>query len=100
MVRAVKRHENGFISNPVVLGPNATVREVLDIKHRYGFSGIPVTGRLAMFPYFPFDDEIDSIHNLRSSEQRVLAGRVNCGDFLCSEFAYFRICLRLFDRLS
>lgn len=46
MVRAVKRHENGFISNPVVLGPNATVREVLDIKERFGFSGIPVTGKM------------------------------------------------------
>ena len=30
MVRAVKHHENGFITEPVVLGPNDTVADVLD----------------------------------------------------------------------
>ena len=42
-VRLVKRYENGFITDPVTLGPENTISDVDDIKETYGFSGIPIT---------------------------------------------------------
>ncbi|EXJ83277.1 inosine-5'-monophosphate dehydrogenase [Capronia coronata CBS 617.96] len=43
MVRKVKRYENGFISEPVVLSPKTTVGEAKELKEKWGFGGFPVT---------------------------------------------------------
>ncbi|HBD96267.1 MAG: IMP dehydrogenase [Spirochaetes bacterium GWF1_31_7] len=43
MVRKVKRYENGFINDPVVLSPEDTIESIYKIKTTLGFSGIPVT---------------------------------------------------------
>ncbi|SLM33905.1 inosine-5-monophosphate dehydrogenase [Lasallia pustulata] len=43
MVRKVKRFENGFILDPVVLSPKTTVGEAKLLKDKWGFGGFPVT---------------------------------------------------------
>jgi IMP dehydrogenase len=43
MVFKVKKYKNGFISNPVVLGPDNTVADADAVATSRGFSGIPIT---------------------------------------------------------
>ena len=52
MVRKVKRYENGFILDPVVLSPKATVGEAKELKAKWGFGGFPVTGKSIAFSSF------------------------------------------------
>ncbi len=42
-VRKVKRFENGFITEPIVLSPDHTIRDIDRIREAEGFSGIPIT---------------------------------------------------------
>lgn len=43
LVRQVKKYENGFINDPVVLSPSVTVGEAQILKKQMGFAGFPVT---------------------------------------------------------
>ncbi|RLV83769.1 Inosine-5'-monophosphate dehydrogenase [Meyerozyma sp. JA9] len=43
MVRKVKKYENGFISDPVVISPDVSVGEVKKMKATMGFTSFPVT---------------------------------------------------------
>ncbi|KAI9747190.1 MAG: inosine-5'-monophosphate dehydrogenase [Lichina confinis] len=43
MVRKVKRYENGFILDPLVISANTTVGEAKQLKEKWGFGGFPVT---------------------------------------------------------
>lgn len=54
MVRKVKRYENGFILDPVVLSPKTSVGEAKELKEKWGFGGFPVTGTTPspfLYPY-------------------------------------------------
>ena len=41
-VRQVKRFETGMVVNPITIGPDATLADVLSLKERHRISGIPV----------------------------------------------------------
>lgn len=42
-VRRVKRYENGFITDPIILSPEHTISDLDKIKEKHDFSGIPIT---------------------------------------------------------
>ena len=42
-VRTVKKFESGVIRDPIVISPDATVRELLALTAEHGISGVPVT---------------------------------------------------------
>ena len=42
-VERVKRYENGFITDPIVLSPKHAIADIDNIAERYGFSGVPIT---------------------------------------------------------
>ncbi|CAD6501388.1 BgTH12-01640 [Blumeria graminis f. sp. triticale] len=43
MVQKVKRYENGFILDPVVINRSTTIGQVRDLREKWGFGGFPVT---------------------------------------------------------
>jgi IMP dehydrogenase len=45
MVKKVKRYENGFINDPIVISRHTTVEEAKALKEKWGFGGFPVTGK-------------------------------------------------------
>lgn len=47
-VRKVKKYENGFINDPIVITPEVTVGEVKALKSQLGFTSFPVTGMYKM----------------------------------------------------
>jgi IMP dehydrogenase/GMP reductase len=69
MVRKVKRYENGFILDPVVLSPSTTVGDAKILKEQWGFGGFPVTGQSAPCPRFRRSKDAQTLYhlNFRSS---------------------------------
>jgi hypothetical protein len=67
MVRKVKRFENGFILDPIVIAPTTTVAEAKALKERWGFGGFPVTGKPTSILFPVFCDDQPYYNNFRSS---------------------------------
>ena len=42
-VRLVKKFKNGFITDPACLSPRARIKDLLALKEKSGFSGVPIT---------------------------------------------------------
>ncbi len=42
-MRRVKKYQHGFVLDPFVLSPAHTVKDVLECKKKFGFTGIPIT---------------------------------------------------------
>ena len=83
MVQKVKRYENGFILDPVVLSKNQTVEEIKALKERWGFGGFPVTGMFNNLIYLRLHMIIKTIpYNFRSSVvDRKIVGRNSMYDW-------------------
>lgn len=73
MVRRVKRYENGFINDPIVITKDSTVAEAKALKEKWGFGGFPVTGEFSAasihhHPLCCFHDDYTHInYNFRST---------------------------------
>jgi len=63
----VKRYQNGFISEPIVLSPRATIRDVVKMRKEIGYSIVPITrdglshgelmGMITKYDYSTFSEE-------------------------------------------
>jgi IMP dehydrogenase len=78
-VEKVKKYESGMILDPITLGPDASVREALDLMKKYSISGVPITikGKLVGILTnrdLRFETKFDQpVRNLMTSEGLITA---------------------------
>ena len=44
-VQQVKKYESGVINDPITVGPDVSIRDVIELTHAHNFSGVPVVDR-------------------------------------------------------
>jgi len=82
-VRKVKKHESVIVKDPVTVGPNAKLQDLLEMAKEYGYSGFPVvegetlvgvvTGRDMRFQP-DYSDSVEAIMTPREKLVTVLEG--------------------------
>jgi IMP dehydrogenase len=78
-VEKVKKYESGMILDPITLGPEASVREALELMKKYSISGVPITikGKLVGILTnrdLRFETKFDQpVRNLMTSEGLITA---------------------------
>ena len=95
MVQKVKRYENGFILDPVVLNRNTSVGEVKALKEKWGFGGFPVTG-MHTLPIFRCTFMIIQIsNNFRSSVMPSRAWGIKSMLFMTTKYHFNTVTPRI-----
>uniref|UniRef100_A0A6C0KHK1 IMP dehydrogenase n=1 Tax=viral metagenome TaxID=1070528 RepID=A0A6C0KHK1_9ZZZZ len=82
-IRKVKRFNNGFIDDPIVLGPEQTVADIILAKKKYGFNGYPITidGKfgskligIVSKKDFDLEDDDTLIKNIMTPKKDIICG--------------------------
>ena len=82
MIQKVKRFENGFILDPIVISPRTTVAQTRRLKERWGFGGFPVTGKsVPILVVWSVREMMNNFkYNFRSTACYWPARRWRCGE--------------------
>lgn len=87
-LQKVKRFKNGFVSDPITLGPDATIRDVVDIRMNRGYSTIPITENgsrhgklLGLITKFDYSKFLENYLGMSVKDRMVPVERLAVGKF-------------------
>jgi len=88
-VRLVKKYKNGFITDPACLSPANTIADVIALKEKHGYSGIPITtdGLLgSRLVGIVTNRDIDYIEDKSTTLDQVMTTKLVTGEFFILAF--------------
>ena len=77
-VLAVKKFESGIVRNPITVEPDMTIREVIELTHAMGISGVPVvadrqTIGIVTHRYLRFETQLDApVSSVMTPQERLV----------------------------